>query len=376
MQQDDPAVAASVQKSSTPGLQVVTLRRQSCEEVFVTATPVVEESASALFRKAGTVLRDKGAQVVSVEIFGLSNEGGAGMKALERALGPIAWPVTWLENGNRAGMSGVQVWAVTGVPVEPIQVRGRLLGTVFDDGYARLCRLGGLVAADGSRSREDQTQDVLDLMVAGLQAAGMTFDQVVRTWFCNYEILDWYGEFNQVRNAFFKANNVYEGLVPASTGVGGRNAAAAALISGLLAVKAKSDDARAFAVPSPLQCPALEYGSSFSRAAEIKMPDHRRLLVSGSASIAPEGHTVHLGDVEAQVELTMKVVHAILDSRRMGWDDVSRAIAYLKYAEDVSAFEKYCAAEGLEEMPVVRVHGDICRDDLLFEIELDAIVPS
>jgi hypothetical protein len=46
-------------------------------------------------------------------------------------------------------------------------------------------------------------------------------------------------------------------------------------VSGLLAVKTKSKGVRAFEVRSPLQSAAVEYGSSFSRAVEIDLPDHR-----------------------------------------------------------------------------------------------------
>ena len=54
-------------------------------------------------------------------------------------------------------------------------------------------------------------------------------------------------------------------------------------------------------LPSPLQCPALEYGSSFSRAAELRTPGWRRVVVSGTASILPGSHEVaHVGDVDAQ----------------------------------------------------------------------------
>jgi enamine deaminase RidA (YjgF/YER057c/UK114 family) len=131
-----------------------------------------------------------------------------------------------------------------------------------------------------------------------------------------------------------------------------------------------------FAVQSPKQSDALEYGSSFSRAAEIAMPDHRRLLVSGTASIDSEGNSVNIGDVEAQVAFTMQVVGAILQSRGMDFSDVTRAIAYFKHAEDAPVFDKYCIDSKLLQLPLISAQGDICRDDLLFEIEVDAIAES
>lgn len=211
-------------------------------------------------------------------------------------------------------------------------------------------------------------------MQEGLRAAGMDFSHVIRTWFYNYEMLQWYDEFNKVRTAFFHEHKVFDGLVPASTGIGGRNAAGAALTAGLVAVRTPGVAPKAIA--SPLQCPALDYGSSFSRAVELKTPGYRRLMISGTASIAPEGHSVHIGDIDKQVQLTCDVAGAILQSRGMSWQDLSRAIAYFKYGKDAEAFTRFCAAQHLPSMPFLYTANDICRDDLLFEIELDAIVEA
>ena len=72
------------------------------------------------------------------------------------------------------------------------------------------------------------------------------------------------------------------------------------------------------------------------------LPDHRRLYVSGTASIEPSGKTAHIGDPAKQISLTMEVVAAILESRRMTWADVSRAIAYFKDIKDAPLFDEYC----------------------------------
>ncbi len=146
-----------------------------------------------------------------------------------------------------------------------------------------------------------------------------------------------------------------------------------ALITGLLAVQSAGRPVRVAAVPSPLQCPALQYGSSFSRAVEVEENGCRRLFISGTASIAPEGQTQHVGQVEAQVERTMAVVEAILASRGMGWGEVTRAIAYFKDLKEAGTFAAYTEGGGLGGMPVPIIQSDICRTDLLFEIELDAL---
>jgi enamine deaminase RidA (YjgF/YER057c/UK114 family) len=196
---------------------------------------------------------------------------------------------------------------------------------------------------------------------------------VVRTWFYLDRILDWYDAFNHVRTCFFAEQEVFDHLVPASTGVGGKNGGGAALVADAVAVQPKNDRIEIQAVPSPLQCPALEYGSSFSRAVELAAPDHRRLVISGTASIEPGGETVHVGDIGKQVALTMDVVQAILRSRSMDWGDVVRGVAYFKNGRDLPLYDTYCSSKGLPDFPFASVQGDICRDDLLFEIEVDAI---
>jgi enamine deaminase RidA (YjgF/YER057c/UK114 family) len=140
-----------------------------------------------------------------------------------------------------------------------------------------------------------------------------------------------------------------------------------------LAFVPRRSDCRAFAVSSPLQCSPGDYGSSFSRAVELASPSCRRLLVSGTAGIDSGGQTVHVGDVAAQIELTMRVVSAILESRRMSWSDAVRCIVYFKRAEDAPAFETYCRVHGLDRLPLVLTENDICRGELLFEIQVDAL---
>lgn len=375
---------SSFQRHTQSGVAVSALCLESHRETFLTAVPAAGESPEATFARAAGMLRDNDAQPVSQQVFGGSDRGAGNGRALEKAMGctPLPWPVTWVEEadgvaGHHAlgGVGGTQVWAVSGAPVESVALDGRVLGRVFEDAHARYCRLGGIVPADPSQSRETQTRQVFERIEAGLGAVGMDFSHVVRLWFFNDDILDWYGDFNKVRDVFFRARGVFDGLVPASTGMGGSNAAGAALVAGVLAVKAKGDGVRAVAVPSPLQCPALEYGSAFSRAVELTVPGLRRLFVSGTASISPEGETLHVGDVDGQIALTMDVVNAILESRGMTWSEVTRAVVYFKRREDFPRFAAYCMDRGLPTLPAVLVQNDVCRDDLLFEIEVDAVLP-
>ena len=201
----------------------------------------------------------------------------------------------------------------------------------------------------------------------------MTFAHVVRTWLYIDRVCEWYGEFNAARSAFFESRNVFHTVLPASTGIGSANLDGAAITAGAIAVKPKDGRVKAEIVESPLQAPAMAYRSSFSRAAEILWPDRRLLFVSGTASIEPNSHEVaFVGDIEKQVDCTMKAVYAILESRGYGWADVSRAIVYLKEPSFRAAWQAWLAARGLPGDFAAETVCDVCRDEWLFEIELDA----
>ena len=373
MTNDETKRAVNLQKSVSPGLEIITLNRKTCQEYFITVVPEGSECVESLFQRVAEAVQENEAQVVSQEVFGILDKNGSSMQALKHALGRFEGPVTWLEDGHAMNLYGTHIWAVSGIPVKRLELDGRIVGSLFEDDYAQYCHLDGLLPRDASRSRSEQAAEIFEQMDTVLLANGMDFNHVLRTWFYNDNILDWYNDFNKVRDSFFHKKQVYEGLIPASTGVGGRNPAGTALVSGLLAVKAKSDGVMAAVVQSPLQFSAVRYGSSFSRVVKLSLPDHQRLYISGTASIEPDGTTVHIGDPKAQVALTMKVVHAILESRGMSWIDVTRALAYFKHAEDTLTFDKYCTLNNVPPLPVVMVENDICRDELLFEIEMDAI---
>jgi enamine deaminase RidA (YjgF/YER057c/UK114 family) len=269
-------------------------------------------------------------------------------------------------------ITGVQAHAITGANVQPVWFGGRIVGTIYEDEHARYCQLKDLHPNTTRQSRSSQAADVFYLMEQALSRVGMTFHNVVRTWLFCEDILAWYHELNDVRHTFFRQRGVFDKFVPASTGVGGTNIFGAALTADVFAVAPKTEDCRFFAVPSPLQCAALEYGSGFSRAAEVETPDLRRLFVSGTASIKPGGATAYVGDVDKQVALTMDVVAAILEARDMSWEDVTRGVAFFRLPKDTPKLAEYCKDKGLN-FPVVVARNTVCRDDLLFELEVDAL---
>ena len=256
---------------------------------------------------------------------------------------------------------------------KPVYDRGQPIGQIFEDEDALYCILSEIRPSNLTASRGEQTEEVFAIIQRALQQLGLEFRSVVRTWFYVDQILDWYGEFNRVRTLFFKG--IEMDLMPASTGIGAPNCYGAALFANVIAVLPKSRAVSAKIGVSPLQGEAAAYGSSFSRAIELQNGKARTLYISGTASIDSVGNTLHIGDVAKQIETTMEVVEAMLSHADMGMKEVTRGIAYLKNAEDVPHWSQYCERRGWNDLPVIVIHADVCRDELLFEIELDAAKP-
>ena len=356
-------------------MNLVVLDRPRFRELLFTLTPKAGETASALVGRLAEVLKRYQALLVQQFVFGSVAAHAEALDAPRRLLGDADWPVTWVEGASCAGgpIAGMQIHAVAGAPVRTLTHDGRPVGRVFDDGEAKHCLLGDLGPGHASAPAPEQAQATFENLQAALGQADMAMNDVVRTWFFLDDILSWYGPFNEVRNAFFARNQLQPGLFPASTGVAGKNPHRTAIVAGAWAMKPHNSNVRVQTVPSPAQCPATTYGSAFSRVLEIVSPPCRRLLVSGTASVAPDGRTAHEGDARGQIELTMDVVGAILESRGLTFSDVTRATAYFKAAADLPLFAGWCVRNGFEELPVVSACCDICRPELLFEIELDAV---
>jgi len=345
-------------------------------ELSLTIRPLPGESIRELCGRLADALQ--GATILNLLVFGSVNATAAAMEAMRRQFGKIDWPVMWVEGGacDSGPIAGMQVFGFDGGAVQRLRLDGRVVGSVFQDGAARHCLLGGLGPDQNSSSRADQTKQTLDHLANALAQCGFTLADTMRTWFYLENILSWYAEFNRVRTQIYSGTKFRTGSLPASTGIGARNPAGAALTVGARAMQPLNSSAGATEIASPLQCPAPAYGSSFSRAMEVCSPAGRRLFISGTASISPAGETLWRDDTRRQVAQTMEVVEALLQSRGLSLSDLTRATAYFKHPADVRAFTGWRAARGLSSLPVVPANCDICRNDLLFELEADAWRPT
>jgi len=329
--------------------------------------PDERELRSALDELPG----DAAATIVGADLFG-TREQILGMEKIVRRAG-ITAPITPILSTSPHG-GGMQMTAVAGVDLIPLPIDGGIAGYRFETAGARYCILGGLTPSDARSPRERQTGEVFSTIEKALALAHMDFRHVARTWFYNDRILEWYPGFNAVRTGYFQRHGIRR--MPASTGIGAPNPRGMALTAKAVAVlPSVGGDVRVRTVRSPLQCDAFAYGSAFSRAIEVEDPRSRTLSISGTASIEPGGKSVHQDDPAAQIELTMRVVGGILDEAGMRLEDTTRAVAYFRDPSDIPLWEDYCGRHDIPPLPLLAVGCHVCRDDLLFEIELDVSSP-
>lgn len=250
---------------------------------------------------------------------------------------------------------------------------GKVAGSYFQTEDAEFCFLGGLYSDPALSSPEKQTENILVTAENLLHQAGLSYDNTIRTWFYLDNILDWYGEFNHARTSFYKQHDLFNKLIPASTGIGGKNPDGSKVCLELMAVKPKNDRFLIEKVESPLQCSPANYGSAFSRAIMYSDSEYSNLTVSGTASINPSGETMYSNDLVKQIELSFNVVKAILESRSFSYSDVTRSYAYFSDKKFTDSFSKYIKNFFPVKYDFICTENKICRKDLMFEIEVDAV---
>ncbi|WP_018608469.1 Rid family hydrolase [Uliginosibacterium gangwonense] len=207
-----------------------------------------------------------------------------------------------------------------------------------------------------------------------------SFNQLVRCW--NYLPginvdgggLERYRQFNIGRqDAFIAARRDHLEGAPAACALGTGE--------GDLVLYFMAAHARPRPIENPRQVSAYRYpdrygprSPTFSRASLLELPGCEALFISGTASIV--GHeSVHLGDVKAQTEETLRNIEALIAQANLK----SHVGGYSTQALEMKVFLRDPADQALVAS-VLRQHlgceprafylqADICRVELLVEIE-------
>ena len=139
-----------------------------------------------------------------------------------------------------------------------------------------------------------------------------------------------------------------------------------------------------YALKAPeAMCEAYDYPmpAAFSRGMAVELPGARLVFVSGTASVGPNGENLHVRDFRAQALRAFRNARNVLRDAGADWPHMVKATVYLKdIRQDYAAFNEvrraYFSELGLSEYPASTcVEARLCREELLVEMELTAVVP-
>lgn len=260
--------------------------------------------------------------------------------------------------GGHAIAFGEAVAGALHVPLRQLGPEPRVEVLASDD------LLFGAVTAEDTKPLEEVSRATYARLIEHVRDAGYPY--FVRMW-------NFVGSINELQgreryqlfcagrhDAFIAAGYHHDVDLPSASAVGmpGRG-----LITYFLAAR----DA-GVQVENPRQVAAYNYppqygpkSPSFSRATIWR----DTVFVSGTSSVL--GHqTVHVGDVSAQLEETVRNIEAVLERTGRALSNVVAAKTYVRNAADYELIARKLAAV----FPVnLFLEADICRKDLLLEIE-------
>ncbi len=253
----------------------------------------------------------------------------------------------------------------------------------------------GLFPKDTRMAAEAAFRQVIEV----LDREGMSLNNIVRQWnyignilniregFQNYQI------FNEVRSEYYHKHRTIHGF-PAATGVG---MGLGGVILDFCAVST-GESLKINPVSNPNQVDAYDYGQKvlkglpgkgkavkhppqFERALLVSNGLCSTLYISGTASIIGQ-QTIGKNDVAEQTLVTIENVKKLSDIERLGQilgePDLCPGKyillrVYIKRQEDFGIVKEICNGH-FPDVPAVFIEADICRDDLLTEIEAELIL--
>ncbi len=352
-------------------------RKNQYTEVYITAIPDKTKdlsiSASELFQTIAIMLNQENMFILQERIFGTGQALESIKNIRKQAYGRLDDKVepSWLEvpTGINGDFAGMQLHAVSGIE-KPEIVK------INDIACGRIAKADDLIFLALSDIKPDtvntpgqQAGQMFEKVNSLLIQNHKNFFSVARTWLWLGDILEWYNDLNHTRNEFFKTNKLLgpgiTGRMPASTGIGIGPTSKAICSMDMIAILAP-DDAISYLDIAGNQNSAFDYGSAFSRASIAPTPAGQALYISGTASIDKDGKTTNIDDSPGQINETIENVKALISQAKCNDKDVAQAIVYCKTAEIEQYFvENYANFP----WPHFTVIADVCRDDLLFEIE-------
>lgn len=361
------------------------------DQLYLTAaisgeTIPASKSTENIYRELTAVLDSGNMRILHERVFGNLEFFEECTTIRQRYFGFGQGPFSYIQGQpcSGKGLAGIQIHAVKPAsPKDHWVIRHKSIPCGYgwkrgDSTYICLAGIAGLES--GIRRRQEQTSRMFEKIDQILASQSFRFGNVARMWIFLEDILQWYDAFNAVRTEKFRAlgllpqqiiESEMDGLyLPASTGIGARNPMDASCLSDLLAV---SGDVQVAILPGKQQRSAFRYGSAFSRGVCVRDGGYDQIYVSGTAAIDEQGRSLYPVNPEAQIRKTIDTIESLIADRGARLGDISAATIYLKRPEFLAVYKRVADAFGLSRMPAVCVVSDICRDELLFEMDALAV---
>ena len=270
----------------------------------------------------------------------------------------------------------------------------------YNGGKRREVYSGGISFDDGSDFILD-CQRVFDFAEQLLMKEDLKFGNVIRQW--NYipsilsekkvgnNVLQNYQIFNDIR-ALHYIPELFGNGFPAATGIGCN---AGNVTIDFIAVHSE-EDTTVMPLKNPFQKNAYDYSGKvlkgeplsagrmmpplFERGKLVRYPDRDYIYISGTASIRGE-RTVSEHDAKEQTKITLENIKELTGIKNLSDLDVNindhplydYVRVYVKSEEDYIEVKR-TVEENMDARNIVYVKGDICRNNLLVEIETDIII--
>jgi enamine deaminase RidA (YjgF/YER057c/UK114 family) len=361
-------------------------------QAYLVASVSVEENAASVtqevYSRIAEMLSGRGMTIVHERIFGSLRVEATVLHERKNALlaeqVPSGNPITYIAADPPwgEGLSGVIIYAVSsgdGDGVWTIMDGDAPCGQGWRRSGTTYLQLQNI--QDNAESRSGQVRGILERAEGILVRNGASYKDVARTWFYLSDILDWYPEFNKARSEKYGEFGIMPGagggrlLLPASTGIGaGAPSGAAASMDLLAVVENGSRTVPVRKLTNRGQLDAFRYGAAFSRGAVIEENEVKLIEVSGTAAIDEHGVSLYPCDIRSQVICTLDKIETLLGQEGAGLADICAATVFVKRPEYAEEFREVAADRGLADIPAVCVVADVCREELLFEIDAEAVV--
>ena len=255
----------------------------------------------------------------------------------------------------------------------------------------------GMGSRCGKTTIEHSAIAAFEQMKQLLEAENLSFNHVVRQWNYISRIVDFdyvgedkfqhYQIFNEIRNHYYHQYRTVKGY-PAATGIGTQ----AGGVSIDFCAATPFDVVKAISIQNPAQANPYRYkqnvliGSVLAGKRKKQVPQFERgklvindvptLYVSGTASIIGQ-ETIGINDVRLQTTTTIENIKKLAATDNLKahngclqqYPERPTLIrVYVKYPNDFGPIKQICA-QMFPHIPAIYVVADVCRQDLLVEIE-------